>query len=463
MSQDKHIYNFSADGTVSHYYKLWFWLFNDGLFARVHASAWRVYCRLVSMADFASGAVELSQAQIAQDCGLNRTSIPELIRELSALGLIMAQNRTNQTGKIANLYFVCRPPLSISRPSGKAVYAGQVISDQPVDISVTPSSNTPGHVRLAGELFSSGYFSSLARDHSTWKTYCSLLYRADFNNGYCWPSIDQIIADCGLSRATIVKALQNLQNSGLIRIVKYTTENDKIANGYYIWPYDIISEFDNGSSLKSRHKEFKKPTSRSLNIKQAEFKKPTSVYVGNLNSNINTTNTNTTNLSASRISENSSIDEISSFERQREVESILDFYYSDNPRRGGLARSAGLQYIQTWIDSYGADLVRYVIRQNREVYSANLMANYIENAAAIHEKKRSAQESRRSLQIQMSQEQIKPVSQAEPARVRSTEDFIEMYRGLLESGRGNSIIRERLTALETKLRKEQASRVHSTE
>ena len=44
---------------------------------------------------------------------------------------------------------------------------------------------------------------ALGWDHCTWKIYCCLLYRADFKSGYCFPSIEQIAEDSGVSPRTV--------------------------------------------------------------------------------------------------------------------------------------------------------------------------------------------------------------------------------------------------------------------
>lgn len=67
--------------------------------------------------------------------------------------------------------------------------------------------------------------------------YCYLEFVASKKNG-CYPSIDKISLDCCISRPTVMKALNNLQNAFFIRIKKVQDKKKREKNYYEFLDYD---------------------------------------------------------------------------------------------------------------------------------------------------------------------------------------------------------------------------------
>ncbi|MCG8684662.1 MAG: helix-turn-helix domain-containing protein, partial [Desulfobacterales bacterium] len=202
-----HQYNFKGQGpTTQSYRKLWLEHFKDGTFKKASPLEWRVFSRLLFGCDYFTYQCEITQSEIAADCGTHRTTIPKTGQGLTKLSLIVSQNKITRAGKQPNRY-ILTTPASNTDQTQEVIYAGEVMANEEVDINITSKAVVPAHVRLPQELFDNGYFASLDRDHCTWKIYCCLLYRADFKTGYCFPSIKQISEDTGIGCRTINKSL----------------------------------------------------------------------------------------------------------------------------------------------------------------------------------------------------------------------------------------------------------------
>ncbi len=371
MSQ-QHQYNFKGKGPTNPSYRpLWLKYFHEGNFAKVRPSAWRVYCFLLFISDYYTFQCEISHEEIAQSCGLSRQSVPELTRELMQEKLI-----SYHTPKVRQkLRYYLTVPESIEPGQEDVVYAGEVIANKEVDIHIMEKSSIPDNVSLKRELFLNGFFTSLGRDHSTWKAYCSLLYRADFGDGYCFPDYNQIAKDSGMSRRTVVKVVQNLEEYGLIRIKKWRSKNNKIVNGYYVWPLD----------KETYIVECKKPTTRSAKSRQRRMqnsdngkcKKPTTQDVGNMHPNINPININTS----------SSIDtgkaggggEDLFKEQIKEFEKLFYDFTKVAIERSSLEKPIFRNWVKSRLETYGYETVKYVICNNDKLYTLKRLDTSLKN------------------------------------------------------------------------------------
>ena len=435
---EKHIYNFSGHGSESRaYIKLWLWLFHDGLFARVRPSAWRIYCRLLYSADSYTRECTISQGELSKACGIRRQGIPELIRELQGHRLLATQQQISRAGQLPNVYYIAKPPAPADFPSDDIAYAGQVIANRQVDITIREQKKNAPHVRLSRELFDSGFFTDLGRNHTAWKLYCSLLYRADFVDGFAFPQIDTIETDCNISRATIIKNIKYLENCGLISIQKRQTVKGNIANCYYVWP---LSE-------NTYNSEFKKRTPRSLKSGQpqvqladtSKFKKQTPQGVRNLNHNIYNQNINTTRNSVDEISENI-------------IETLLSDFYRVNPKRLGVKPVQGVKWLSQRVGEYGLDLVKYVITcdENKELYAMSRLDSCIESLAWVKQR-RKHQKVQPTLENRINEQDIEPeISITE--RIVAKRELIADYRAKLENaGPMSRIFQSSVNRLEREL------------
>ena len=413
---EKHIYNFSGRGPANpSYVKLWLDHFHNGMFAMVRPASWRLYCRLLASADFQTYQCEISHSRLATDCGMTRQTVPELIRDLEFHNLITFKNKITRAGKQPNKYFIEVPEICQT----DAVFSGQVIADREVDITVTSTRAIPSHVRLSRELFDSGFFSSLGRKHTIWKLYCSLLYRADFETGYCFPALDTLASDSMMAVQTVVNAIKFLVNCKLITIEKYKTATGKVANGYYVWPlsatgYIADSKKPTSKTLKSRHPELQKADIR-------DAKKPTSLYVGKIETNINNHINTTTPKQVDRFEKN-------------KIEDLLKHFYAINPKRMSLKPDTGMKWLADCISKYGYDLVKYVLtgEVNKELYAQSRLENCMESLAWCKEV-RTAGVNRRADQVEPQQYQTEP-EQSIADQIVAKRKLITDYRAKLRQG-----------------------------
>lgn len=80
--------------------------------------------------------------------------------------------------------------------------------------------------------------------------YCCLGMYVD-KNGYCWPSTKTISANVGISRPTVLKAIQELIKAGYVECQKRNNEenNADISNLYYL---PRVKEIDTGVNVIDR-------------------------------------------------------------------------------------------------------------------------------------------------------------------------------------------------------------------
>ena len=343
----QHQYNFTCKGSASPAHrKLWLEYFHDGKFAAVRPSAWRVYCFLLFISDYLTYQCEISHEEIATNCGMVRQTVPELTRELAGNKLITYTNNIGRGGQTKNKYFLSVP----SSMPNTASYSGEIISDQEVDVTVTSVNSAPQHVELKYELYKNGFFSDLGKDHAIWKLYCSLLFRADFKDGFCNPAQKQIEIDSGMGERTIRTATKKLVDFGLIRTEKYKTSKGNIAYKYYVWPLDNISYANTG----------KKPTPTPAKNRQPDRhgsdsyngKKQTPQSVGNLPRNLYSQHSNTTSLKEKEGE--------GTFNNEK-IEDLLTEFYSVNPDRESLPPDQGINWLTARVKQYGFSLVKYVV------------------------------------------------------------------------------------------------------
>ena len=65
------------------------------------------------------------------------------------------------------------------------------------------------------------------------KTYLVLLIRSDSNRNQCWPSYRSIVADANISTTSVMKAIAELEEIGLIVKQKRISENGDAASNLY--------------------------------------------------------------------------------------------------------------------------------------------------------------------------------------------------------------------------------------
>ncbi len=371
---EKHVYNFSGQGPANPgYLKLWLSHFHEGFFALVRPSAWRIYCRLLYAADFQTFRCKISHSELSKDCGIRRQGIPELIRELELNRLLICQKQITRSGKQPSIYHLSIP--ETNPPETDPIYAGQVLSNKPIEITIADQTSTPGHVRLSRELFDSGFFQSLGRNHAAWKIYCGLLYRADFEDGFAFPQISTIEKDCMISKPTIIKSLKLLENVSLVEVAKRRTSKGNIANGYYIWP---VSSRTYSDGLKNRTSKSKKTGHPEGNISDIrKLNNQTSQDVRKINTNIN-----------SRINTTSSSDGERNIDKEK-IEDLLTQFYNANPKRMGLKPAAGIQWLSERVKEYGYGLVKHVVTcaDNKELFAISRLDGCIESLAWMKQKR----------------------------------------------------------------------------
>ena len=124
--------------------------FKDGTFTKASPRNWRVYSRLLFSADFFTYQCEIPQSDIAADCGTHRTTIPKISQDLTKLNLIVCQSKVTRAGKQPNRYILTIPVIDNSK-SNNTVYAGEIIANEEIDITVISKSVAPPHVRLLQE------------------------------------------------------------------------------------------------------------------------------------------------------------------------------------------------------------------------------------------------------------------------------------------------------------------------
>ena len=417
---EKHIYNFSGRGPENRaYIKLWLWLFHDGLFARVRPSAWRIYCRLLYSADSHTRECTISQGDLSKDCGIRRQGIPELIRELQGHRLLATQQQISRAGQLPNVYYIAKPPAPVEDITDEITYAGHIVADREVDITISSQKKTAAHVRLSRELFDSGFFVDLSRNHTAWKVYCSLLFRADFEDGFAFPQIGTIETDCNISRATIIKNIKYLENCGLIAIKKRQTAKGNIANSYYVWP---LSENTYGTEFKKRTPGSLKSGHLKVQLTDtSKFKKQTPQGVRNLNCNLNNQNINTTCERAGDISENN-------------IENLLTDFYSVNSKRLGVNPGQGVKWLTKRVGEYGLDLVKYVVTcaENKDLYAISRLDSCIESLAWVKQR-RTRQKSQMVTENRLGQDELETEASI-TNRIAAKRELIADYQAQLKNG-----------------------------
>jgi biotin operon repressor len=124
--------------------KLYLWLRESTALARMSGVACKVYCALLTRADFTNLDCYPSLNQIAADAGVSRRGVSVAISELIKSGLIVKQNRsTGESGLISNYYSIVRPPRAETAPAraGNAL-AGAKNTSTPGQIMPIPGAET---------------------------------------------------------------------------------------------------------------------------------------------------------------------------------------------------------------------------------------------------------------------------------------------------------------------------------
>lgn len=91
--------------------KLYLWLRTSGNLARMSGAACKMYCAILTRADFDGLDCYPSQNRIAADAGISRRVVSSATRELMELGLISKISGRSKLGNKVNRYVIIKPPL----------------------------------------------------------------------------------------------------------------------------------------------------------------------------------------------------------------------------------------------------------------------------------------------------------------------------------------------------------------
>lgn len=91
--------------------KLYLWLRTSGNLAKMSGAACKMYCALLTRADFDQLDCFPSQNRIADDAGISRRVVSSATRELVELGLISKISGRSKLGNKVNRYVITKPPL----------------------------------------------------------------------------------------------------------------------------------------------------------------------------------------------------------------------------------------------------------------------------------------------------------------------------------------------------------------
>lgn len=84
---------------------------------------------------------------------------------------------------------------------------------------------------------------------TTYKVYCYLCYRYNNDNKYAFPSLTTMSKDTMLSRQTVVNAIKELEELGLVKVLKFEKQENKWVNNCYIIFYPIVQQEEEVISL----------------------------------------------------------------------------------------------------------------------------------------------------------------------------------------------------------------------
>ena len=360
-SNTSNIFSKIANNTDISYFKLPIWLFKSGVFSTISHAAFRVYSRIMYSVDY-DNSCSLSQAQIAEYCGMTRSTVLGKVKELEDNGLIKVHKRTTSHGKQKSTYTVCTPEETTN----------QQVKDYISQL--TDRAKTEINFRICRVLFQSGLFTSLGKHHGIWKVYCYLLSRAD-NNGYAFPGYELMAKDCGLSKGSIAAAIKALETIGLVDITKIKHGHSRNSNSYYVWPL----KREKVTSQSKRH------TSKSLNTEHPKEqksdiqkrKKQTSPDVQKIDSNY-ITNINNTNSTKER-------DDFS----DEKIERLIDKFYSNNPKRMRQQRDTVRKWLLEMIEKHTYKTVVNTIIKNPDIFATSLLTNIMETQYELKERRKT--------------------------------------------------------------------------
>lgn len=91
--------------------KLYLWLRESGNLAKMSGAACKMYCALLTRADFNELDCWPSQNRIADDAGISRRQVSRAAKELTELGLVSKISGKSKLGNKFNRYVIIKPPL----------------------------------------------------------------------------------------------------------------------------------------------------------------------------------------------------------------------------------------------------------------------------------------------------------------------------------------------------------------
>lgn len=68
---------------------------------------------------------------------------------------------------------------------------------------------------------------------NSFKIYCFLCSLYDKTRGYSFPSLNYIAKETNISRPTVVKCIKELEEDGLIKVLKFENKTSKYTNNIY--------------------------------------------------------------------------------------------------------------------------------------------------------------------------------------------------------------------------------------
>lgn len=77
---------------------------------------------------------------------------------------------------------------------------------------------------------------------TTYRIYCYLCCRYNNDNKYAFPSLSTIAKETKLSKQTVVNAIKELEDLGLVKTLKFEKQTTTWVNNCYIIFYPIIQE-----------------------------------------------------------------------------------------------------------------------------------------------------------------------------------------------------------------------------
>lgn len=82
---------------------------------------------------------------------------------------------------------------------------------------------------------------------NSFKIYCFLCSSNDKTRGYSFSSLSYIAKETNISKQTVIKCIKELEEDGLIKVLKFENKTSKCTNNIYKIFVPIIEEEDNNN------------------------------------------------------------------------------------------------------------------------------------------------------------------------------------------------------------------------